>query len=124
MVFAIRLLDQESIIGTVGLAEIEWPNRVAWLGIGIGNPDDWGKGYGTEATKLIIDYAFKELNLIKLQLTVFDFNDRAITLYEKMKFIKEGTFRQFLERDGKRYDIRYHAADGLSDMIDSQHAKN
>ncbi len=108
LVFAIRLLDQEEIIGTVSLAEIEWPNRVAWLGIGIGNPDDWGKGYGTEATELLIDYAIKELNLIKLQLTVFDFNDRAIALYEKMNFKREGTFRQFMERDGERHDMHLY----------------
>ena len=71
----------------------------------LGNPDDWGKGFGTEAARLLIDYAFQELNLFKLQLTVFDFNDRAIALYKRMKFKEEGTFRQFMERDGKRHDM-------------------
>ena len=105
LAFAIRLLDSEEIIGTIGLDEIEWSNRVAGLGIGIGNPKNWGKGYGTEATKLLIDYAFNDLNLFRIQLTVFDFNSRAIALYEGMGFKKEGTFREFLERDGKRHDM-------------------
>jgi RimJ/RimL family protein N-acetyltransferase len=105
MAFAIRLHQEEDLIGIVGLDEIEWPNRVASLGIGIGDPDHWGKRYGTDATRLMIDYAFNELNLHRLQLTVFEFNARAIALYEKMGFRKEGTFRQFMERDNKRYDM-------------------
>ena len=103
--FAIRLLEQDRLVGTVGLGEIEWPNRVASLVIAIGCPDDWGKGYGTEATNLLIGYAFNELNLFKLQLTVFEFNSRAIALYEKLRFQREGTFRQFMERDNTRYDM-------------------
>ncbi len=105
LALAIRLLEEERIVGTVGLDEIEWPNRVASLGIGIGCPDDWGKGYGTEATNLLIRYAFNELNLFRLQLTVFEFNSRAIALYEKLKFQREGTFRQFMERDSTRHDM-------------------
>ena len=105
LALAIRPLQEERIIGTVGLDEIEWPNRVASLGIAIGCPADWGKGYGTEAANLLIGYAFYELNLFRLQLTVFAFNSRAIALYEKLRFQREGTFRQFMERDGTRHDM-------------------
>ena len=105
MAFAIRLRDEEQILGTVGLDEIEWTNRVASLGIGIGDSENWGKGYGTEATRLLVDYAYNELNLYRLQLTVFEFNARAISLYEKMGFRREGNFREFIERDGKRHDM-------------------
>ena len=62
--FAIRLHEQEDLIGIVSLAGIEWPNRVAYLGIGIGDPEHWGKGYGTEATQLMIEYGFSELNQV------------------------------------------------------------
>ena len=103
---AILLSDQEKIIVTVSIAEIEWPNRVAWLGIGIGNPDDWGMD--KEAAKFLVDNAFNELNLLKLELTVFDFNDRAIAFYEKLKFKREGTFRQLMEREGKRHDMHLY----------------
>ena len=102
---AIRLLEHERIVGTVGLDEIEWPNRVANFAIAIGCPDDWGKGYGTEAANLLAGYAFNELNLFRLQLTVFEFNSRAIALYETLKFQQEGTFRKFMERDGTRHDM-------------------
>ena len=103
--FGLRLADQEELIGLIGLTEIEWPNRVADIGIGIGQPTHWGKGYGTEATHLLVKYAFNELNLYRLQLTVFAYNTRAMALYERMGFRKEGTFRLFAERDGQRYDM-------------------
>ncbi len=105
LTFAIRLHNQDELIGVTGITGIAWPNRVAYLGIGIGEPDNWGKGYGTEATYLIIQYAFNELNLYRLQLTVFEYNPRAIALYEKVGFQKEGVFRKFVERDGQRYDM-------------------
>ena len=108
MAFAIRLVEKEEIIGTIALDDIEWPNRTAGLGIWSGTSDNWGKGYGTEATNLLIAYAFNELNLFRLQLTVFDFNLRAISLYEKLSFKREGTFRQFMERDGKRHDMHLY----------------
>ena len=103
--FGMRLTDQEDLIGIIGLSEIEWSNRVASLGIGIGQPVHWGKGYGTEATHLLVNYAFNELNLYRLQLTVFAYNTRAMALYERIDFRKEGTFRLFAARDGQRYDM-------------------
>jgi RimJ/RimL family protein N-acetyltransferase len=73
--------------------------------MGIGDRGAWGKGYGTEALRLALQYAFDELNLHRLTLTVIDYNERAIALYEKAGFRREGVFREFGQRDGKRYDM-------------------
>lgn len=105
VVFGIRTMEGDELIGTVGFFEIEWANRTAWLGMGIGDRRHWEKGYGTEALGLGLGYAFNELNLHRISLTVFDYNERAIALYEKAGFKREGVFREFGQRDGKRYDM-------------------
>jgi RimJ/RimL family protein N-acetyltransferase len=103
--FGIRTRDNNELIGTLGFYEIEWSNQAAWLGMGIGDREAWGKGYGTEALRLALQYAFDELNLHRLTLTVIAYNERAIALYEKAGFRREGVFREFGQRDGKRYDM-------------------
>jgi RimJ/RimL family protein N-acetyltransferase len=54
---------------------------------------------------LVARYAFDELNLHRLQLTVIDYNPRAIAMYERLGFVREGNYREFGERDGARYDL-------------------
>lgn len=103
--FGIRLVEDDTLIGDEGLGGIEWQHAVGWLGIAIGDPANWGKGYGTEAMRLLLRFGFWEINLYRIQLTVFDYNERAIASYEKLGFVKEGAYRQFLQRDGKRYDM-------------------
>ena len=105
VLFGIRLLDNDTLIGDVGLTEIEWSNQVASLSIGIGDRNEWSKGYGREAMELVLGFAFGELNLRRVQLTVFDYNERAIALYEGLGFRREGVFREFGQRDGKCYDM-------------------
>jgi len=103
--FAIRPLDNDDLIGYVQLDDIQWSNRVAWLAIGIGDANHRGVGYGHEAMLLIQRFAFHELNLYRVQLTVFEYNVRAIALYERLGFRREGVFREALQRDGKRFDM-------------------
>jgi RimJ/RimL family protein N-acetyltransferase len=105
LTYGIRTLAEDRLIGTVGLWEIEWSNAVASLSIGIGHRDDWGKGYGSDALRLILAYAFRELNLHRLTLTVLAYNERAIRLYERSGFQREGVLREFGQRDGRRYDM-------------------
>ena len=102
--FAIRSLDKDDFLGVCAIEDIEWPHGVGWLSIAVGSAYH-GKGRGTEAMKLLENYAWNELNLHRLQLTVFDYNKPAIAMYEKMGFQKEGVFREFLKRDGKRHDM-------------------
>ncbi|WP_371362116.1 Spermidine N(1)-acetyltransferase [Sporomusa rhizae] len=92
-------------VGIVSLINIDYKNRSAECIIDIGARDMWGKGIGTEAMSLILEFAFNELNLHRVYLKVFSFNERAIKLYEKMGFIHEGKFRQALYRTGKWHDI-------------------
>lgn len=103
--FGLSTLDRAELVGFVELDGILWNQGVAWIGLAIGRRDNWDQGYGTDAMRLIINYAFRELNLRRLQLTVFEYNQRALQVYRNLGFQHEGTFRKFLERDGKVYDM-------------------
>lgn len=105
--FAVRPLDSEDFLGVCAIEDIVWPHRVGWVSIALG-PDHQGKGYGKETMQLLVNYAFNELNLHRLQLTVFGYNTGAIKLYESIGFKHEGTFREFLQRDGKRHDMHLY----------------
>ncbi len=103
--FAIRLVDAADIIGIATIKDIEWSNRTGWLALGIGSPDHRGKGLGSETVRLLVEFAFDELNLHRLGLTVAAYNRRAIAVYEGLGFLREGTVREAIERDGERHDL-------------------
>jgi RimJ/RimL family protein N-acetyltransferase len=103
--FGVRLLDGDELLGFVELNSILWPHRHTWVSIAIGDAANQGQGYGAEALGLALQFAFQELNLHRVQLTVFSYNQRAIALYEKLGFRREGIFREHLERDGTRFDM-------------------
>ncbi len=106
--FNIRALEDNRLLGDIGLdITNNWNGRSAMVGIGIGDRQDWGKGYGTEALRLILRFAFTEINLNRVALNVFDYNARAIRSYEKAGFKHEGRARGALLRDGKRSDLIY-----------------
>jgi RimJ/RimL family protein N-acetyltransferase len=105
--FGIRTLENERLIGEIGLDEINWIHRSSYVGISIGERHDWGKGYGTDAMRVMLRYAFAELNLHRVNLTVFDYNPRAIRSYQKAGFVEEGRSRQELHREGRRWDVIY-----------------
>jgi RimJ/RimL family protein N-acetyltransferase len=99
------IVDQP--IGFVGLRNVLWNQRDAWVGIGIGEAKYWGKGYGTDAMLLALRYGFMELNLERVSLSVFASNQRAIRSYEKAGFRPEGLKRQVIRRDGVVEDVLY-----------------
>ncbi|AEX85937.1 acetyltransferase [Marinitoga sp. 1135] len=101
--FAIELKKTGEYIGGCGVNEIDWKNSVATVGIFIGKPF-FNKGYGTEAMKLLVDFVFKEMNINKVKLHVFSFNQRAIKSYEKVGFKVEGILREQIFREGKYHD--------------------
>lgn len=103
--FVIGLVEGDSCIGTTGLINIDWRNRSGELGIVIGKRDYLGKGYGKEAVDLLLGFGFRELNLHRISLQVFDFNDRAIRSYEKSGLVEEGRLREAFYRDGAYHDI-------------------
>ena len=93
------------LVGIVDLVLEQWPHRDAWIGIGIGERADWGQGYGSDAMRLILRYAFDELNLHRVTLSVFEYNERAIHTYRKLGFVEEGRHRQRLRRFGRLWDM-------------------
>lgn len=107
IMLSIRLLAEDRAIGFVNLAGLNWQARSAWVGIGIGEPEYRGKGYGSDAMNVLARYAFKELNLNRINLNVFEFNPRAMRAYEKCGFVHEGRLRQWLNRGGRRWDMIY-----------------
>jgi RimJ/RimL family protein N-acetyltransferase len=101
--FAIETKDG-IYIGNLGLHNIEPENRRAMLGIMIGQKDYWGRGYGTDAIRTLLAWAFGYLNLHRVYLTVYAYNQRAIRCYEKSGFRHEGTMRQARYADGRYHD--------------------
>lgn len=102
--FAIRLREDHRLIGSTGLFGIDAKNRSATFGIAVADPQAQGQGYGREATELVLRFGFDELNLHRIQLNVFAFNDRAIRLYRSVGFQEEGRQRDALFRGGRYHD--------------------
>jgi RimJ/RimL family protein N-acetyltransferase len=102
--FAIETLTEKKYIGGCGVNKIDWKNSVAEVGVVIGNTEYLGKGYGTDAMRILIKFIFNQMNIHKIRLKVFSFNKRAIKSYEKCGFIVEGRMREEIFRDGKYHD--------------------
>jgi RimJ/RimL family protein N-acetyltransferase len=94
-------------IGNTGLHGLDHRNRSASFGIIIGEPECRGKGYGTETTSLMLDYAFTALGLHNVMLTVFPFNPAGLRAYEKAGFRQVGRRRECRVMGGKVYDEIY-----------------
>lgn len=102
--FAIETLEDGKYIGGCGVNAIDWKNSVAIVGIFIGDKNYWGKGYGTDAMRVLTKFIFEQMNINKIKLNVFSYNTRAQKSYEKCGFKVEGVLRQELFRDGRYYD--------------------
>ncbi len=104
LAMAIHIRETDRLIGTCAFSQLDGDNGSTLYHITIGEPDAWGRGYGTEATELMLAHAFTRLGLHRVALTVFEFNSRAIRAYEKCGFSVEGRARQAIFRDGKFWD--------------------
>jgi len=105
--FTIRTLEDDQVIGFLDMSGIDWVSGNAWVGIGIGPREYWGKGYGTDAMNVLLRFAFEQLNLRRVSLNVFEYNERAAHSYKKAGFKEEGRLRQWMQRGGERYDLIY-----------------
>ncbi len=92
------------LVGRCGVIRLDWKNRVAEVAIMLGAPYR-GRGYGTEAMALLTSFCFREMNLHKVKVSVFDFNAAAIRCYEKCGFVREGVLRGEIFRDGAYRDV-------------------
>lgn len=103
--FAVETLEGKIFIGRCGFTHVDWKNRVAEIGILLGDAQYRGHGYGTDAVRTLCAFGFGELNLHKIKASVFDFNRAAVRAYEKSGFTIEGTLKNELFRDGAYHDI-------------------
>jgi RimJ/RimL family protein N-acetyltransferase len=92
-------------VGVIDLHEVDLRNGGASLGILIGDPADTGQGYGGDALRALVGFGFDELRLERIQLDVFDDNEGARRLYERVGFRHEGTLRRAVYRDGVFHDL-------------------
>ena len=102
--FAIHREGEEEPIGVISLTNISEANESAELSVIVGSAEDRDKGLGTEAIRVILRYAFEDLGLQRVSLSVFEFNEPAISAYEKLGFKREGRWRQAIQRDDRLYD--------------------
>lgn len=102
--FLIQTLENVQTIGECELELVKGHARDAYVSIGIGERAFWGRGYGTDAMRLVLTFGFNEWHLHRITLSVFDYNPRALRSYEKAGFVVEGRMRGRLHRNGKRSD--------------------
>ena len=104
LAMAVHVRDDDRLIGTCALSQLDRDNGSALFHITIGEKDMWGAGYGTEATRLMIGHAFEGLGLHRVALTVFAFNERAVRSYRSVGFVVEGRAREAIWREGRWWD--------------------
>ena len=104
IVLGVVLQDSDVLLGVTGLHRMDFRSRHAEFGLFIGDPGFWGRGLGTEATRLMLDYGFGTLNLNRVWLNVFGPHTAAQRVYEKAGFRREGVHREHYYVDGRYVD--------------------
>ncbi len=104
LAMAIHEASTDRLVGTCAFSQLDAENGSALYHITIGEKDTWGRGFGTEATRLMVDHAFGTLGLHRIALFVFEFNERAIRSYRRCGFVIEGRSRESIWRDGRWWD--------------------
>jgi RimJ/RimL family protein N-acetyltransferase len=105
--FTLYERDTMRPIGSTGLHPVNVFHRSAEFGILIGEKECWGKGYGTETTRLMLEYGFRGLGLHNVMLTVYSFNEAGIRAYTRAGFREFGRRREALRLGGRAFDIVY-----------------
>ena len=103
--FAIRTLDGDNLVGIAQLVSVQWTHGASQFVIGLGDLDSWEKGYADDALRLLLHYAFAELNLYRLEVKTDETNVRGIAALQQAGFTEEVRRRQAIYRDGKRWDL-------------------
>lgn len=103
--FMIRAKADERLIGKAAVQRIEWANGNGFIRLGIGAAEDRRKGYGTQALRMLLRFAFAELNLFRVTAVAPEYNAGALALLKKFSFTQEVCRRKALERDGRRWDL-------------------
>ena len=112
--YAIVKMENDSLIGNISLMEINALSRGATVGLFIGDAENRGKGYGTEALRLILDYGFNTLNLHNIMLLAHADNKQGLACYKKVGFSEFGRRRDARFKNGTYVDVVF------MDMLDSE----
>ena len=119
LTFAIADIETGEFAGTIQLREINHRARRSLFSI-ILKPGAQGKGYGTDALRVLLRFAFDEMNLHKITLLVYENNESGRRLYEKVGFQYEGTLRQQIYRQGEYHNQLVYSI--LSSEFGGSHA--
>ncbi len=103
--FVVVIKKNNRVIGEAGLLRMDRAWRATDVSVIIGEKEEWGKGYGTEAILLLLDRAFRQLDFHRVAIGVVGFNERALRFWEKAGFRREGIHRDGYYYDGKYYDF-------------------
>jgi RimJ/RimL family protein N-acetyltransferase len=103
--FTIRSSADDRLIGKAVVEWIDWTNGNGFIRLGIGSAEERRKGYGSQALKMLLRYAFGELNLFRVTAVVPAYNEGALRLFQKFGFVEEVRRRKALNRDGEFWDI-------------------
>ncbi len=103
--FAIERKDDRTHIGNASIHDIDWVSRTAAFGLFVGEPSAWNRGFGGDAIRTLVRFAFEEMNLRKLRINVFEYNDRAKHVLETQGFVQEGRLRREFYREGSWHDL-------------------
>lgn len=106
--FTIRSRQDDRLLGFIRLFWVDWANGNGNVRLGIGDPEDRRKGYGSEALQLLMAYAFTELNLHRLSAMVAEYNQAGVDFFLKAGFLEEVRRRQAQNRDGRRWDVIHY----------------
>jgi RimJ/RimL family protein N-acetyltransferase len=105
LVLGITALEDGRLLGVCGLHQLGDPARQAELGLFLGGVEEWGKGYGTEVTRLLCGHGFGVMGLNRIWLHVYADNERGLRAYERGGFRREGLLREAAVRGGERTDV-------------------
>ena len=103
--FAIERRDDRTHIGNASIHDIDWVSRNGWFGLFIGEPTAWNRGFGGDAISTLVRFAWEEMNLVKLRINIFDYNERAKHTLAARGFVEEGRLIRDFYREGQYHDI-------------------
>jgi len=103
--FSIRMRPDDRLIGFTRIKWIDWSNGAGYIELGIGDPQDRRHGYGSETLRLMLRFAFSELNLYRLAAMTPEFNTAGLGLFKKFGFVQEVRRRQAVSFQFQRWDM-------------------
>ena len=103
--FTVRARADDRLIGKAAIEWVDWTNGNGWIRLGLGAAEDRRRGLGSQTLRLLLRFAFAELNLYRVSAMLPEYNEGGIRLFRKFGFVEEVRRRQAMERDGRVWDL-------------------